>query len=273
MTVNLEKELLKANKKLQTPEELLIVQEYEKSADIADDDSLRRVGVLASIEKGRTEKKRINQLKEQAARFKQERVFHISQIEEICGKYLLRFLPSCHYSGTVDKELSYKISNFEAAYGVTCECHKRPQRGTFSFYFQVNAETGMQEMVPSVDDNIVQNTFIMAPKESFNLQARPKDPLFFYKINDEYYYLIHKWGNDLSITRRLKGFFSSPLNCTLVLLALNVIGIVASVPVVTKLDLGCLIANSLCLGYNLFMYFFNEPFTPYKNKWNSEYFD
>lgn len=273
MTINLEKELIKANKKLQTPEELLIVKEYEKSADIVDDESLRRVGVLASIEKGRAEKARVNKLIKETSRFKQERVFHISQIEEICGKYLLRFLPSCFYRGQVDKDLAFKISNFEAAYDVKCECYHRLHRGTFSFFVQINQETGLQEMVPGVDDKIVQNTFIMAPKESFNLQVRPKDPLFFYKINDEYYYLVHKWGNDLSITRRLKGFFSSEFNCTSVIACINILAILLCIPIDSKLDLGLIIFNSLALGYNLYLYFFHEGTTLFKNKWNSEYLD
>ena len=41
MTINLEKALIKANKKLLTPEQLLIVKEYEQHAGLVDDDALR----------------------------------------------------------------------------------------------------------------------------------------------------------------------------------------------------------------------------------------
>jgi hypothetical protein len=52
---------------------------------------------------------------------------------------------------------------------------------------------------------------IVAPKESFQLEEKPKDPLAFIELSTGDYYLLHKWGNDLSFTRRIYGFYFSRL--------------------------------------------------------------
>lgn len=191
MKINLEKALIKANKKVMATEELLLVKEYETNGSLINDDSLKRVGLLEQIKLGKETVDWHQGHENQTKRFKQERVFHISQIEVTCNKYRLRFLPSVMYKGTIDKELPYKITNFEAAYQVKCQCSKPKDRRWLA-------------------DGEVQNTFIMAPASSFNLQEKPKDPLFFYKINEEYYYLIHKWGSDLNVFRRMLPVLSKP---------------------------------------------------------------
>jgi hypothetical protein len=178
--INLEKELLAENKKIITAKELLFVQEYERVVEVFNDDSLNRIGVTESIDEGYWIKRKNESLKKEAEDFDKSRVFHISQIESICNKYYLKFLPSSRYKGALDNDLPFKINNFEASYGVKCESR-----------------------------NDYGNTFIIAPPESFNLQEKPLDPLLFYKINEEYFYLIHKWGNDLNITRRLYGILQN----------------------------------------------------------------
>ena len=171
MTVNLETLLINENRKLATPKELLIVKEYETHSELLQNDALSRVGLNSNLKAGMSIKETISRKQQQTSRFKQERVFHISQIQAICEKYYLRFLETSYYKGTIDKDLPTKITNFEAAYNLKCTAH---------------------------------NTKICAPVESFQLQQKPKDPLLFYAINNEYYYLIHKWGKDLSLIRRLK---------------------------------------------------------------------
>lgn len=188
ITINLEKELLKQNKKIVTDAQLLHINEYEKVADNFNDNTLERIGIMTA-KIGKEVKNSIDASKLETEMFNQDRVFHISQIEEICNKYYLKFLPTCLYKGSIDKDLPFKINNFETAYKVKCFSRER----------EYNWEENKG------------NTFIIAPSESFKLQARPLDPLLFYKINDEYYYLIHKWGNDLNIFRRLKAIFSSQL--------------------------------------------------------------
>lgn len=177
-TVNLEKKLIKQNKKLLNKNEQMLVNEYKKHNQFVDDEILENIGLDNNIKKGRQIKFYSEQKFFETKNFNSQKVFHISQIQSTCEKYYLRFLPANHYSGTIDSELTTKISNFQIAHNRVCN---------------------------------VNNSFIMAPKKSFKLEEKPKDPLFFYRINDEYYYLIHKWGNDLSIFRRLLSFLSKKI--------------------------------------------------------------
>lgn len=112
-------------------------------------------------------------------------VFHISQIEKVCKKYNLRFLNVRHYTGKVCPELANKILNFELANGTAVKRN---------------------------------DCFIVAPKESFTLQKKDRDPLFFVKVADDHYYLVHKWGNDLNWTRAILPFLTSNLALILGLL-------------------------------------------------------
>jgi hypothetical protein len=176
--LNLEQELLQENKRLATPKELLLIREFETHTALVQNDTLTRVGLNKTLKEGKSLKDKQNHLLDQTSRFDKARVFHISQIKSICQKYHLRFLNTSYYNGSIDEELPNKISNFEIIYGVKCDSR---------------------------------NTYIIAPSDSFKLKERPKDPLMFYKINDEYFYLIHKWGNDLSITRMLLPYLSNKM--------------------------------------------------------------
>lgn len=187
LTLNLEESLVKQNRRLITPEKLLLVKEYEKNETIVNNDALARTGLNVTIIDGKTIKSIMNKKKNATLRFNQEKVFHITQIKEICDKYHLKFLPTRYYKGTIDNKLPEKISTFETAYDVRCD---------------------------------KENSYIMAPASSFKLEERPKDPLLFYAINNEYFYLIHKWGDDMNITRRLVGIASKPWSALLVFIAI-----------------------------------------------------
>lgn len=162
MKINLEQELLKANIKSASYQELLQLKELDRLGAIEYTD-WKDLG-FSGIKENLDIKKRIEKRKHQASKFDSKRVFHISQIKQVAVNYGLRFLPTSYYNGSLDKELPYKINNFKAAYEIK---HYDP--------------------------------YILAPRSSFKLQKRPKDPLLFHKINDDYYYFIHKWGDDLSL--------------------------------------------------------------------------
>jgi hypothetical protein len=176
LTVDLEKKMTKENRQTVTPEELLVIREYDQHANLLDNEAMNRVGLNKNIVAGKSVKESAYRKKQMTEKYNQEKVFHISQIESICKKYYLKFLEADRYEGTIDDQLPTKISNFEAAYGDQCDSR---------------------------------NTFIAAPVRSFRLEEKPKDPLMFYRINDEYYYLIHKWGNDLSVFRRILSILSN----------------------------------------------------------------
>jgi len=96
-----------------------------------------------------------------------ERIYHIDQIKEICINYRLRFLDSKYFKGELPYEAISKIKALEKSHSTTLNGFK-----------------------------------IIAPSKLFKLE-NADDPLLFAPIGNGYYYLIHKWGNDLSPFRKL----------------------------------------------------------------------
>ncbi len=178
-TIDLEKSLVRNKRKMLTKEEILVLDKVEKVESDKDLELLRqRLGMWednAAVAKVAREKLFIQN------KFPSDRVFSESDIKSLCCKYGLRFLPSNLFNGELDSELPTKIKQFETKYNVYVGKH---------------------------------NTFIAAPAKSFKLSERPKDPLFFiqldsdvYSRNEKHYFLVHKWGNDISITRWFANLF------------------------------------------------------------------
>ena len=95
------------------------------------------------------------------------RLFHIDQIRKICIDYRLRFLDFNFFKGGVPDEAYTKLKEFELNH-------------------------------PDLDLNIK----MMAPTKLFQLENYD-DPLMFVSLGNNYYYLIHKWGNDMSYFRKM----------------------------------------------------------------------
>ena len=95
------------------------------------------------------------------------RLFHVDQIRKICIDYRLRFLDFNFFKGGVPDEAYTKLKEFE-----------------------LNN--------PDLDLNIK----MMAPTKLFKLENYD-DPLMFVSLGNNYYYLIHKWGNDMSYFRKM----------------------------------------------------------------------
>ena len=93
-------------------------------------------------------------------------IYHIEDIKSICVMYRLRFLDSSLFKGDIPQEGIGKIKQLEKDHETTLKGYK-----------------------------------IMAPSKLFKLKNYD-DPLLFVPIGNEYYYLIHKWGNDLSMFRK-----------------------------------------------------------------------
>jgi len=96
-----------------------------------------------------------------------ENIYHIDQIKSICIDYRLRFLDTKYFKGKLPYEAISKIKALEKS-------HKTDLKG-----FK-----------------------IIAPSKLFKLE-NADDPLLFAPIGNGYYYLVHKWGNDLNPFRRL----------------------------------------------------------------------
>lgn len=96
-----------------------------------------------------------------------DRVYHIDQIKEICIRYRLRFLDTRFFKNPVPREALTEIKQLEKEHQTTLRGFK-----------------------------------IIAPSKMFKLEDAD-DPLLFAPIGNGYFYLIHKWGNDLNPYRRI----------------------------------------------------------------------
>ncbi len=96
-----------------------------------------------------------------------DRIFHISDIEKICIDYRLRFLDSKFFKAEIPGEAISKIKQLEKQHDTELKGFK-----------------------------------IIAPAKLLKLE-NADDPLLFAPMGNDYFYLIHKWGKDLSAFRKL----------------------------------------------------------------------
>ncbi|HLS31107.1 MAG TPA: hypothetical protein VK021_09645 [Flavobacteriaceae bacterium] len=97
-----------------------------------------------------------------------ENIFHEDQIKRICIIYRLRFLESRLFKDELPYEAISKIKQLQKEHKTTLNQFR-----------------------------------ILAPAKAFRLK-NADDPLLFAPIGNGYYYLIHKWGNDLSMFRKIR---------------------------------------------------------------------
>ena len=114
------------------------------------------------------------------------RIYHIDHIKKVSIDYRLRFLDIKYFKNKLPNEALKQIKKLEKE-------HK----------------TKLSEFK------------IMAPSVLFRLEKKD-DPLLFVPLGNEYYYLIHKWGNDLHPFRKaLMWPFKNIWNLLLAILALS----------------------------------------------------
>ncbi|WP_299682151.1 hypothetical protein [uncultured Dokdonia sp.] len=95
------------------------------------------------------------------------RIFHIKQIKKICINYRLRFLDTKYFKGKYPQKALDEIKYLENKHNTSLHSFK-----------------------------------IIAPSKMFVLE-KADDPLLFAPMGNGYFYLIHKWGNDLHPLRKL----------------------------------------------------------------------
>jgi len=100
-------------------------------------------------------------------KMKTKNIFHQETIKKICVRYRLRFLDSNLYKGDYPKNITKIIGNLENKH-----------------------------------DTKLNNFMIMAPSKLFKIKS-PDDPILFVPIGNNYYYLIHKWGEEFNHIRKL----------------------------------------------------------------------
>lgn len=103
--------------------------------------------------------------------FDKEKVYSLIEIKSVCEKYRLRFLDSKYFKGEIPYEAISTIKHLEKRYQVKFNSFK-----------------------------------IIAPAGFFKLEDAHQDPLLFASLGNGNYYLIHKWGNDLSWFRKILSY-------------------------------------------------------------------
>lgn len=96
-----------------------------------------------------------------------ERIHHLNHIKKICIDYRLRFLDLKYFKGDIPTEAITTIKRLEEQHGIELNGFK-----------------------------------IIAPSRLFKLKDKD-DPLLFASMGNDYFYLIHKWGNDLHPLRKM----------------------------------------------------------------------
>ena len=100
-------------------------------------------------------------------KMKTRNIFHKDTIKKICVRYRLRFLDSNLFKGEYPKNITKIIGEIERNHNTT-----------------------------------LSNFMIMAPSKLFKIKS-PDDPILFVPIGNDYYYLIHKWGEEFNYLRKL----------------------------------------------------------------------
>ena len=100
-------------------------------------------------------------------KMKTRNIFHKDTIKKICVRYRLRFLDSNLFKGEYPKNITKIIGKIERKHNTT-----------------------------------LSNFMIMAPSKLFKIKS-PDDPILFVPIGNDYYYLIHKWGEEFNYLRKL----------------------------------------------------------------------
>ncbi|HRH02619.1 MAG TPA: hypothetical protein PLN13_08460 [Bacteroidia bacterium] len=99
------------------------------------------------------------------------RIFSLESIHEICVKYRLRFLDARYFKADFPYEAVQEIATFEKARACRIEQFK-----------------------------------IMAPSGIFELSDIHDDPLLFAQLNENTFYLLHRWGKDLKWYRGILNY-------------------------------------------------------------------
>jgi hypothetical protein len=177
-----------------------------------------------------------------------DRIYSLSTIRELCIRYRLRFLEGGLYKGGIPGQALY----------------------------------GMRQLEREVGEAVT-SYMVMAPSAQFRLCDSEADPLLFVPLGNDRYYLVARWGNDLSPLRAAAFWVvRSPLHLAIaVLLAAvlltaaipsNLLGD-AMLPVLNSKRILFLFWSTMVLsGFTLFGWFaFFGQFS--KEAWNSRFFN
>jgi len=140
------------------------------------------------------------------ARLDPDRVFHIDAIRSLCVRYRLRFLEGRRFKGEIPPQALFALRRLE-------DRSEQPLKGFM----------------------------IMAPAVRFRLCDANADPLLFVPVGHSHYYLVHRWGADLSPWRQVVNWpfrSLSTLAATVFALAIVAAALAPNVIITTDPDAG-----------------------------------
>jgi len=100
-----------------------------------------------------------------------QRIYRIEDIKTLCTRYRLRFLDASLFKGEIPYEAIQALKTLQKEQNQELKGFK-----------------------------------LIAPAPMFNLENKDKDPLLMLPLGADRFYLVHKWGNDLSPLRALMVF-------------------------------------------------------------------
>lgn len=188
LKVNIEDEVKRKrqNSKDEAGETVKSAQLLLEGDESKERDLLKKIGLGHQIK----EAEKVNNIDLERSTFETEYgnaiIMCRSEIKDLALKYDLKFLGANHFKGAVDLNIGPKVRRFVDDNNIS----------------------------PSKDD-----FFLLGPGKAFNLQkkeivGRQKfsvdlDPILFYKVPnntiEDMYVMVHKWGNDFTILRYLRG--------------------------------------------------------------------
>ena len=173
-----------------------------------------------------------------------EMIVHLQDIKQLCIDYRLRFLPAAYFKGEWPVEAVDKIQQLEAEH---------------------NTE--------------LSDLRIVAPAKRLRLE-NADDPLLLAPLGNDYYYLIHKWGNDLHPFRKwlmwpYKNFENMVFTVFLISIGLTLlspIGLLHPEPGPREYLLTFLFLFK-CVGFVVLYYGFAKGKNFNEAIWNSKYYN
>ena len=125
----------------------------------------------------------------------QSRIYSLKEIKRLCIEYRLRFLSTKYFKKNFPADALAEIKKTEEIAGDKIEAFA-----------------------------------MIAPSAMFKLEDSNKDPLLFAPLSDGRFYLIHKWGSDLSSSRKILAWPSKTLVNLLISISVLSLFLAAIIP-------------------------------------------
>lgn len=227
LKVKLKKELESLNKKDILNSEMFVseVKQLMEGTAQKERDILKEIGLGHNIIESEKQTEALIGFKSLEKEFDGE-VYTISQIKYLALKYNLKFLPTKLFQGAVAPELGAVLVRFKEKHNLS-------------------------------EWDVKQKFYILAPEKMFKLVPKPIDPLLFYRVedrrfNEPVYKLVHKWGNDFTIARRISGILNGSDLAITIKKLVKLIAIFASIHLIIEL---------ICYVFNIPTFCNNNKFT------------